>query len=127
MARSGGGREGGPRRSPVPSRSRPRSSQALGAIWNDARWTIADAQAASRWIVDRLDVGLFPLPVLAAGDPRSDHLIGTHLGGLLLVALQVRPGQIDDPRQRQYLRWLVDDVARLLLRVRPEFRASMAG
>ena len=100
-------------------------AQALAAIWNDVRWTVADAEAASRWIVDHLETGLFPLPVLVPGDPRSDHVIGTHLGGLVLVALQVRPGRIDDPRQGQYLRWLVNEVVRPGLRVRPEFRASM--
>lgn len=100
-------------------------AQALGSIWNDARWSVADAQAASRWIVDHLEAGLFPLPVLAAGDPRSDHVVGTHLGGLVLVALQVRPGKVDDPRQGQFLSWLVDEVVRPCLRVRPEFRASM--
>ena len=100
-------------------------AQALAEIWNDAGWTVGDAQAASRWIVDRLETGLFPLPVLAAGDPRSDHLIGTHLGGLVLVALQVRPGRVDDPRQGQFLRWLVEEVVRPALKVRPEFRAPM--
>ena len=100
-------------------------AQALAEIWNDVRWTVADAAAASRWIVDHLEMGLFPLPVLAPGDARSDHVIGTHLGGLVLVALQIRPGRIEDPRQGQYLRWLADDVVRPSLRVRPEFRASM--
>lgn len=100
-------------------------TQALASFWNDERFTMADAAAASRWIVDHLEIGLYPLPVLAAGDPRSDHLIGTHLGGLALTALQIRPGKVDDPRKSGFLRWLAEDVLRPALSVRPEFRASM--
>jgi len=100
-------------------------TQALATMWNDERWTMADAAVASRWIVDHLETGLYPLPVLAAGDPRSDMLIGTHLGGLVLTAIQIRPGKVDDPRKSAFLRWLAEDVVRPGLRVRPEFRASM--
>lgn len=98
---------------------------ALGAIWNDLSWSLDDAAAASSWIVDHIEIGLFPLPILGAGDPRSDQLIGTHLGSLILVALQVHPGNVGDPRQAAYLEWLMNHIVRSGLRMRPEFRPAM--
>ena len=41
-------------------------SQALAAIWNDDSWNVDDAEVASAWIVDTLEMSLFPVQVLAA-------------------------------------------------------------
>lgn len=100
-------------------------TQALAEIWDDDRWSIEDASAASGWILDHLDFGLFPLPVLASGDPRSDHLLGTHIGGLLLSALQIRPGRPGDPRRAAFLEWAMDHLVRNSLKIRPEIRPSL--
>jgi hypothetical protein len=98
---------------------------AMARIWSDDNWSIEDAGAASAWLIDHVDTGLFPMPILGPGDPRSDHMIGTHMGGLVLAALQVRAGKIADPRQRAYLEWLHDNLVRPSLRIRPEFRQPM--
>ncbi|KQZ61330.1 hypothetical protein ASD67_19025 [Sphingopyxis sp. Root1497] len=79
-------------------------TEALVAIWRDDSWDIADAEVASEWILDTLEIGLFPQQALAAGDPRSDQLIGVHLGSLVLVAMQFYRGR-EMARQAAYLDW----------------------
>ena len=98
---------------------------ALVAIWHDESWSFADAEAASQWLVQNLELGLFPLPVLGPDDPRSDHLIGTHLGSLVLSALQIQASSGSSERQAAYLSWLLDTVIHNALRVRPGFREPM--
>lgn len=100
-------------------------SQALVAIWNDDSWSMDDAEVASAWIVDTLEMSLFPLQVLAAGDPRSDHLLGVHLGGLVLVAIQIFSGKRAEQRQCAYLDWLWRHLLANALRVRPEIRDGL--
>ena len=100
-------------------------SQALAAIWNDDSWTVDDAEVASAWIVDTLEMSLFPMQVLAAGDPRSDLLLGIHLGGLALVAVQIFSGKRSEQRQRAYLDWFWRHVLANALRVRPEIRGGL--
>lgn len=100
-------------------------NEALAAIWNDDSWNVADAEVASAWIVDTLEMSLFPVPVLAAGDPRSDSLLGIHLGGLALVAIQIFSGKRSDQRQRAYLDWFWRHVLANALRVRPEIRSGL--
>ena len=101
-------------------------SGALVKIWNDTSWSIDDAEAASDWILDTLEIGLFPQQVLAAGDPRSDYLIGVHLGGLVLSAIQITKGK-NQQRQQAYLDWLWRHVVAGTLRVRPEIRIGFEG
>ncbi|BBE34770.1 hypothetical protein [Sphingosinicella microcystinivorans] len=100
-------------------------SQALAAIWNDDSWTVDDAEVASAWIVDTLEMSLFPLQVLTARDPRSDSLLGIHLGGLALVAVQIFSGKRSEQRQRAYFDWFWRHVLANALRVRPEIRGSL--
>ncbi len=100
-------------------------NQALAAIWNDDSWTVDDAEVASAWIVDTLEMSLFPMQVLAAGDPRSDSLLGIHLGGLALVAIQISSGKRSEQRQRAYLDWFWRHVLANALRVRPEIRGGL--
>ncbi|GAY22778.1 hypothetical protein SFOMI_3340 [Sphingobium fuliginis] len=100
-------------------------SQALAAIWNDNSWSVEDAEIASAWIVDTLEMSLFPLQVLGAGDPRSDNLLGIHLGGLALVAIQIFSGKTSEQRQRAYLDWFWRHVLGNALRVRPEIREGL--
>lgn len=100
-------------------------SQALVAIWNDDGWTVDDAEVASAWIVDTLEMSLFPVQVLAAGDPRSDSILGIHLGGLALVAIQIFSGKRSEQRQRAYLDWFWRHVLANALRVRPEIRGGL--
>ncbi|WMS41831.1 hypothetical protein RDV64_17420 [Acuticoccus sp. MNP-M23] len=99
--------------------------QALAAIWNDDSWTVGDAEVASAWIVDTLEMSLIPMLVLAAGDPRSDSLLGTHLGWLALVAIQIFSGKRSEQQQRAYLDWLWRHVLANALRVRPEIRSGL--
>ncbi|GEO02091.1 hypothetical protein NSE01_39230 [Novosphingobium sediminis] len=100
-------------------------SQALATIWNDSSWTVDDAEVASAWIVDTLEMSLFPMQVMAAGDPRSDTLLGIHLGGLALVAIQIFSGKRSEQRQRAYLDWFWRHVLANALRIRPEVRAGL--
>ncbi|HWV52424.1 hypothetical protein [Pseudorhodoplanes sp.] len=58
---------------------------ALKAIWGSREWTVADAEVASAWLLEYLEIDLFPMPPLEADDPRSDHLIGIQLASLLLT------------------------------------------
>lgn len=99
-------------------------TQALVAIWRDDSWSLDDAEAASEWIIDILEIGLFPMQVLAAGDPRSDELLGVHLGSLVLVALQFFSGK-DTSRQAAYLDWFWRHYLGNFLRIRPEIRPSL--
>lgn len=98
---------------------------ALVAIWNDERWSLEDCEAASEWAFEHLELGLFPLPILGPDDPRSDHLIGVHLGSLILGALQIEPGAGRSERQTAYLAWLWTKIIRNALRARPGFREPM--
>ena len=100
-------------------------SQALVAIWNNSSWTVADAEEASAWIIDTLDPGLYPTQIIAGGDPRSDHLIGVHLGGLVCVAIQILAGKNVDKRQAAYLDWLWRYLIANSLRIRPEVRVGL--
>ncbi|MEJ7927932.1 hypothetical protein WG908_14350 [Sphingobium sp. AN641] len=98
---------------------------ALAAIWNSRDWTIEDAEAASAWIIDNLEIELFPMPVLGAGDPRSDYLIGIHLAALMLTGLQILSLRAGKGKQKAYLDWIWNHLVREALRVRPEVRTSM--
>jgi len=101
-------------------------SEALATIWNDPDWAIADAVVASGWIIDTLEINLFPMSIFGAGDPRSDHILGTHLGALILVAIQIVPrGKASEERQVAYLDWLWRHLVANALRVRPELRKPL--
>ena len=100
-------------------------SQALAAIWNDYSWTVDDAEVVSAWIVDTLEMSLFPVQVVAAGDPRSDSLLGIHLSRLALVAIQIFSSKRSDQRQRAYFDWFWRHVLANALRVRPEIRSGL--
>lgn len=99
-------------------------SEALVAIWRDDAWSVEDAEAASEWIIDMLEINLFPLQMLAAGDPRSDELLGVHLGSLVLVALQFFRGK-EMRRQIAYLDWFWRHYLGNFLRIRPEIRPAL--
>ena len=100
-------------------------SGALVAIWNDPNWSLADAEAASEWILDTLEIGLFPTQLIAAGDPRSDYLLGVHIAGLLLNAIQILESNGRKGRQQAYLDWLWRHLIARTLRVRPEIREPL--
>lgn len=102
-------------------------SGALVAIWNDPKWSIADAEAASEWMVDTLEIGLFPTQLIGAGDPRSDHLLGVHLGRLVLNAIQIFESKGRKGRQQAYLDWMWRHLLARTLRLRPEIRPSLEG
>jgi hypothetical protein len=99
-------------------------SEALVAIWRDEAWSVEDAEAASQWIIDTLAIDLYPLQLIPPGDPRSDELLGVHLGGLVLVALQFYGGK-DVERQAAYLDWFWRNHLGSFLRIRPEIRPSL--
>jgi len=98
---------------------------ALAAIWRDHDWTEADAVAASNWIVDNIEINLFPLPVLAADDPRSDHLIGVHWASLLLTGMQIDTGKRASARRKAFFNWVWDDLLAHAARTRPEIWPSL--
>ncbi|HEY5712600.1 MAG TPA: hypothetical protein VIT38_11960 [Allosphingosinicella sp.] len=100
-------------------------SAALVDIWADEGWTIADAKAASTWMLYTLDLSMFPMPGIPAGDPRSDILLGIHLGSLVLVGVQILRSRSRARRQKAYFKWLWNDVVAQMLRVRPELREPM--
>jgi hypothetical protein len=94
--------------------------EALASIWKDAAWAAPDANAASQWLIENIDINLFPYSVIAAGDPRSDHLLGVHLGGLALNGLQILPSKQGRMRLKAFLEWLWYTVIAETLKVRPE-------
>lgn len=98
---------------------------ALAQIWEDHSWSEDDAVAASTWIMDSLDINLYPMPVLAPGDPRSDYLIGLHWASLILTGIQIDPGRFSSSRRRAYYAWLWDTLLAHALRSRPEAWPSM--
>lgn len=98
---------------------------ALKAIWGSREWTVEDAEVASAWLLEYLEIDLFPMPPLAADDPRSDYLIGIHLASLLLTVLQMLPSEAGKGKRKAYLEWLWNYLMRESLRVRPELRDSM--
>ncbi|KTF67839.1 MULTISPECIES: HTH domain-containing protein [unclassified Sphingomonas] len=102
-------------------------SDALVAIWRDEAWSVADAEAASAWIVDTLDINLFPMGLMEPGDPRSDHILGVHAGGLVLVAIQLFRGKDQGKRQAAYLDWFWRHYLANMLRIRPEIREGLEG
>lgn len=93
---------------------------ALASLWDDHDVSIAGAESASEWIIKNLDIELFPLPVLPAGDARSDHLIGLHLAQLVLLGMQIRPSKVGRKRLAAYLDWIWAHIVGPSVRVRPE-------
>jgi hypothetical protein len=112
-------------RGSVLARFRHAISQAFAAIWNDDSWTIEDAEVASAWIVDTLEMGLFPMQVLAAGDPRSDSLLEFISAGWRSSPCKYSQARGPEQRQRAYLDWFWRHVLANALRVRPEIRGGL--
>jgi tetratricopeptide (TPR) repeat protein len=101
--------------------------EALALIWKNPAWTTPDAKAASQWLIENIDINLFPYSVIAEGDPRSDHLLGVHLGGLALNGLQVLPSKQGRMQLKAFLEWLWDAVIAETLKVRPESTSSLVA
>lgn len=101
--------------------------EALASIWKDPAWTAPDAGAASQWLIENIDINLFPYSVIAAGDPLSDHLLGVHLGGLALNGLQLLPSKQGRMRLKAFLEWLWDTVIAPTLKVRPECNGGLVA
>lgn len=99
--------------------------EALASIWKNPAWTAPDAKAASLWLIENIDINFFPYSVIAEGDPRSDHLLGVHLGGLALNGLQVLPSKQGRMRLKAFLEWLWDTVISETLKVRPECTSGL--
>jgi hypothetical protein len=100
-------------------------SEVLAAIWKDGSWSLDDAGAASQWMLENVDVNLFPLSNIPANDPRSDQMIGIHFGGLMLAGLQILPTKIGRERQKALLQWLWDAHVEETVRTRPDSMSSM--
>ena len=96
------------------------TSSTLARIWSDEDLDEENAWASSDWVIENSDVSLFPMSVLGPDDPRSDFTLGTTLGSLALLVMQIshRSGTTD--RQKSYSRWLWSSVLRETLRTRPE-------
>jgi hypothetical protein len=105
-------------------------SEALSSIWKDPTWTVSDAEAASQWLIENIDLNLFPYSVIPDGDPRADHLLGVHLGSLALTGLQILPSkELPSKRRRErqaaFLEWLWGSVIAETLRIRPDCQDGM--
>lgn len=79
---------------------------ALTIIWSDKTVTVENAEIASSWILEFLDMSRRVPSVIPAGDPRSEFLIGIHIGHLFTAALQIASDELRSERKLAYLRWL---------------------
>lgn len=95
---------------------------ALAEIWNSRDWTIEDAEAATGWLLDNLEIELFPPHFFDPRDPRGDTIIGVYLASLLLVALQILPKRAGKGKKEAYISWIWGRLIRPALHVRPEQR-----
>lgn len=96
------------------------TSAALVAIWSDQRFDENTACEHSSWIINQFDCSLFPMAVLGPDDPRSDHTLGTSLGSLMLVSLQLICKSETASRQAAYCQWFWTTVMRDIVRIRPD-------
>jgi hypothetical protein len=99
-------------------------SNVLPRLWGSLDWTVEDAQAASEWIVEHLDCGMYPLSVIGVDDPRSDFLLGGHLVGLLTSVIEVPIHSDYDERRHALLGWAWHSVVEPTLASRPMARPA---